>query len=271
MEAVICRTGSGSIPVPRLNTPTLPRVSSFSLPVHESFGGDKSSGSPTSIRRRSIHRVSSMPSVIRSEIELSGGAKSMSRLGSRSFPAKITEEEDSLTLTENRRSYAGDWPHSGIPVEELGLPGGGIGKNWNFGGGGSGDELSAGDGSSIASYYEKMLRSDPTNALLLRNYGKYLHEVEKNYVKAEEFYGRAILASPGDGEVLLLYGKLIWETQRDESRTKSYFDQAVNASPDDCTILGSYAHFMWEANEDEEEEEEEVMVCGAVQTTVEAF
>lgn len=65
-------------------------------------------------------------------------------------------------------------------------------------------------------------------------------KVERDTVKAEEYYGRAILASPGDGEVLSLYGKLIWETNRDEKRAKSYFDQAVNASPDDWYVQSQY-------------------------------
>ncbi|TQD97002.1 hypothetical protein C1H46_017401 [Malus baccata] len=99
-----------------------------------------------------------------------------------------------------------------------------------------------------------MLKSNPGDPLLLRNYGKFLHEVEKDAVGAEECYCRAILGSPGDGELLSLYAKLIWETQRDEERAKSYFDQAVSASPDDCMVLGSFASFMWEAEEDEDED-----------------
>ncbi|OMO80398.1 Tetratricopeptide-like helical [Corchorus olitorius] len=63
--------------------------------------------------------------------------------------------------------------------------------------------------------------------------GKFLHEVERDTKRAEEYYGRAILANPGDGEVVSLYGNLIWEKHRDESRAKSYFDRVVNASPDD--------------------------------------
>lgn len=58
-------------------------------------------------------------------------------------------------------------------------------------------------------------------------------QVERDVVKAEEYYGRAILASPGDGEVLSLYGKLIWESYRDEKRARSYFNQALQASPND--------------------------------------
>ncbi|MDD9849755.1 hypothetical protein BZG30_31475, partial [Escherichia coli] len=106
----------------------------------------------------------------------------------------------------------------------------------------------------IGAYYQEMLKSNPGDPLLLRNYGKFLHEVEKDAVGAEECYCRAILGSPGDGELLSLYGKLSWETQRDEERAKSYFDQAVSASPDDCMVLGSFASFMWEVDEDDNEE-----------------
>lgn len=60
-----------------------------------------------------------------------------------------------------------------------------------------------------------------------------IFQVEKDPIRAEEFYGRAILASPGDGELLSLYAKLIWETERDRERAQCYFDQAVSASPND--------------------------------------
>ncbi|KAI3441864.1 uncharacterized protein J3R85_001915 [Psidium guajava] len=105
----------------------------------------------------------------------------------------------------------------------------------------------------IDDHYREMLESSPNCSLLLRNYAKYLHEVERDAERAEEYYARAILASPGDGEVLSLYGRLVWEAERDGDRARLYFDQAVNASPDDCTVLGSYARFLWEAGEEKEE------------------
>uniref|UniRef100_A0A5B7AIJ1 TmcB/TmcC TPR repeats domain-containing protein n=1 Tax=Davidia involucrata TaxID=16924 RepID=A0A5B7AIJ1_DAVIN len=292
MKAVLLRTGS--VPVQHSFVPGSPRVS-FS--VHDSLAaklsGDRNKAVSPRIslhleasRRneipptRSIRRASSESDMIRSESEVSGGFSRLSGAGSRSFPARIPEEgylsevkEDvvggvgSLFFTERScdRNYARDWPESGIPVEELGFSGGGIGKGSKIGGGGSGDDFGIGtftggnaDRKKIGAYYEEMLKSNPTDSLLLRNYGKFLHEVERDTVKAEEYYGRAILASPGDGEMLSLYGKLIWETQRDEDRAKSYFDQAVHASPNDSTVLGSYAHFMWEAEEEELQGEEEL-------------
>ncbi|KAK8650319.1 hypothetical protein V6N13_139964 [Hibiscus sabdariffa] len=151
--------------------------------------------------------------------------------GSRCFTAAIPEEE-----------YVSDCEVDTEFRTEFGFSGDGFG----------GDH---GDRSGIGDYYREMLKLNPGDSLLLRNYGKFLHEVEKDMDGAEEYYGRAILASPGDGEVLSLYGKLIWERHGDESRAKSYFDRAVTASPDDCMVLGSYAHFLWDAEEDDDDDD----------------
>eukprot|EP00262_Sarcandra_glabra_P008170 TRINITY_DN21443_c0_g1_i1.p1 TRINITY_DN21443_c0_g1~~TRINITY_DN21443_c0_g1_i1.p1 ORF type:complete len:315 (+),score=46.57 TRINITY_DN21443_c0_g1_i1:28-945(+) len=202
------------------------------------------------------------------------------------FPERITEQKDLLergldlkreevedtgSLTSKWKSLdlrisdrvSGIWSGNDVLPEEE-FSGGGTGKGRKIGGGkgGGGDESGAFTGGSadqnkIGTYYKEMLKANPENPLLLRNYGKFLHEVERDFVKAEEYYGRAILASPGDGEVLSLYGNLIWETHRDHGRANCYFDQAIKASPDDCYVLGSYAHFLWDAEEEGEEEESE--------------
>ncbi|XP_024935151.2 uncharacterized protein LOC107430603 [Ziziphus jujuba] len=218
---------------------------------------------------KGIRRVCSENDVIRSVNEFSGGSFSC-------FPARIPEEEyvseggddddngGISSLLRRSASFSGVRPECGIPLEEHGFSGGGFGEGGKSAGGdGGGDDygfssLSGGnsDRSKIGDYYQKMLKKNPSDSLLLRNYGKFLQEVEKDTEGAEEYYSRAILANPGDGELLSLYGKLIWDTERDEDRAKSYFDQAVHASPDDCMVLGSYAHFMWEADEDDDDTEE---------------
>ncbi|KAK9275609.1 hypothetical protein L1049_022876 [Liquidambar formosana] len=218
---------------------------------------------------KSIRRALSESDMITSANEVFSGNSKLSGVGSQSFPARTMEEEKEY-LSEahtmeggrplimkqklnryDRLDYTRGLPESAIPILELGFSGNGVRKCKKTGGGGSGDE----DRSKMDAYYQEMLKSNPRDSLLLRNYGKFLHEVEKDAVRAEEYYGRAILESPRDGEVLSLYGKLIWDTHRDENRAKSYFDHAVSASPNDCTVLGSYAHFMWEAEEDEDEAE----------------
>ncbi|KAK6947405.1 hypothetical protein RJ641_000878 [Dillenia turbinata] len=258
MRAVLVRTGSVQV------LSGSPRASS-SLLRHDSgklFSGEKNAVSSPRISlhlevksQQRIHRASSEADMIRSESDLSSRFSSLKGLGSRSLPVRIEEEEYVDESAVNKC-----WSLAGIGVEEeLGNGGGGMRKGGISGGdGGVGGGSGGGnaDWREIGEYYKEMLKWNPNDSLLLRNYGKYLHEVERDTERAEEYYGRAILASPGDGEVLSLYGQLIWETERDGGRAKSYFDQAVNASPNDCMVLGSYAHFLWESEEEEEEEEE---------------
>jgi len=123
-----------------------------------------------------------------------------------------------------------------------------------FGFGGENQDVSTGTDSisdCTEVYFQKMLEANPGSSLLLRNYAKFLHEVQGNLAKAEEYYERAILASPDDGEVLALYAKLMWEVRKDASHAEAYYDQAVQSNPDDCFVLGSYAHFLWDLEEGE--------------------
>ncbi|CAK7356115.1 unnamed protein product [Dovyalis caffra] len=275
MKSVLLRTGS--VPIQSLVRSGSPKISLTRCDsVTNFFSGEKTGVSSPRIslhldnnRRGSatpIRRALSESDVIRSEREVSGGLTKLSGTGLQSFPAIIPEEH---VFGDSVDDCAGTWQKSGIPLEELGFSGDGFGKSDGGRGGSSGDDWRGGvDVSKIGDYYKQMLKSNPKDALILRNYGKYLHEVEGDVEKAEEYYGRAILASPGDGEVLSLYGKLIWETKRDGERAKSYFDQAVFASPNDCMVLGSYANFMWEAEEADDEEKNdnkrEVLSAAAV-------
>lgn len=139
------------------------------------------------------------------------------------------------------------------PMDEC-FHGAGVGGKGNSssGRGGSG----GGGQSGMGEYYRRVLRLEPENPLLLRNYGKYLHEVEGDLTGAEEYYGRALLACPGDADLLSLYGRVLWEAHQEKERAAAYFERAVQAAPDDCHVLGSYASFLWDAEEDQVDDEE---------------
>lgn len=183
MESLLFRTASGSIPVQSPAMPATLHRHSSSLSVQAAavvagvFSGDKN-GIPSprvslhmEISRRSIRRSYSESDVVRSEF------RTLSKLGSRSFAA-LPELECEEICTDEVRGYAGGWPASGSSCEEVGgFPGGGMNKDRNSGGGGSGGNGSDADGQGIGAYYQATLKSDPGNALLLRNYAKYLHEV----------------------------------------------------------------------------------------------
>lgn len=150
MKSLLFRTGSGPIPVQVSQAHGSPRLST-SVSLH------------AEVSRRSIRRSASEPDIIRSEM------RTLSKLqGSRSFSVpRISEAVE----YEGR---SGDWPTT---WEDLGSPGGGMNKNRNSGGGGNGGHGSDAEPNNIGGYYLDMIKSDPTNSLLLRNYGKYLHEV----------------------------------------------------------------------------------------------
>lgn len=148
---------------------------------------------PTSFRR-----PASNPELIRSEI-----ASFTRRTSIRSSPARIAEEEDlpeqRIDLQREANENAGSlilkrnglnlcfsdrvFRDDEVLVEEMEFSGGGIGKGKKSGGGSGGDGGggSFGDGDAdqnkIGAYYQQMLKANPANPLLLRNYGKFLHEV----------------------------------------------------------------------------------------------
>ncbi|KAE8693918.1 zinc finger CCCH domain-containing protein 12-like [Hibiscus syriacus] len=273
MKAVILRGGSIPVTSPALAASSSPRVS---LSRQSSFAGIYSTertafGSPliSLLSPMDKRKAKETQPHIRRALSDSDIVRSASQIpvGSRGFSAGIPEEEclsdcevdwkSRALVTGNgsdRVSFAPFGPERGISKEEIGYSGDGVGNGGKSGGNHGDDPV--GHTIEIGDYYKEMLKLNPADSLLLRNYGRFLHEVEKDTERAEEYYGRAILVSPGDGEVLSLYAKLIWERLRDKSRASSYFDRAITASPDDCMVLGSYAHFMWEAEEDDNEEDE---------------
>ncbi|KAM0059777.1 putative tetratricopeptide-like helical domain superfamily [Helianthus debilis subsp. tardiflorus] len=266
MESVLFRTGSGPI-----NSSLLP----VSLPLrHGSFSSyEKLDFSPLEVNtnRRLISRALSEPQPINRLRSISSG--------SQTFPEMLPEVDEESLPDEDIVGGIGSLEFAAKCFDRMSLfPASANGPDRDrFGPGGSNSNnnsnsnKNSSEHNKIGAHYKKMLKLDPNDPLLLRNYSKFLHEVEGDTVKAEEYYGRAILANPGDGELLSLYGKLIWDTQRDGERAKSYFDQAAIASPDDCMVMGSYAKFMWEAEDDEEEETGSKVLVSGSQPLVAAF
>ncbi|KFK26262.1 hypothetical protein AALP_AA8G224300 [Arabis alpina] len=157
-------------------------------------------------------------------------------------------------------SYDGDLGFSWALEEDTEVSGGGGGMFHGGGKGRSGGRSDGGDGSqdpnSTDVHYRKMIEANPGNGIFLSNYAKFLKEVRKDYLKAEEYCGRAILTNPNDGNVLAMYAELVWKIHKDSSRAENYFNRAVAAAPEDCYVQASYARFLWDAEEEEEEEEE---------------
>ncbi|CAK9318795.1 unnamed protein product [Citrullus colocynthis] len=95
-------------------------------------------------------------------------------------------------------------------------------------------------------YYKKMLKENPTDPLLLKNYARFLQQSKVDFQGAEEYYYCGIQADPSDGEMLSEYAKLVWELHRDYDKASNYFESAIEASPTNSYVLGAYASFLWE-------------------------
>jgi len=87
------------------------------------------------------------------------------------------------------------------------------------------------EAAALDAQYKRMVDEQPGNALFLRNYAQFLHEVKGDARRAEEYYSRAMLADPGDGEIMSQYAKLVWEVHRDQERCLGYFHRSVQAAP----------------------------------------
>jgi hypothetical protein len=83
--------------------------------------------------------------------------------------AAIRSPSENLSFSKNLKRIGSQY----FPLQDTGFGGGGsdYGDTTVTTGGNGGESI------KIGAYYEEMLKSNPTDALLLRNYGKFLHEV----------------------------------------------------------------------------------------------
>lgn len=187
MKAVLIRTGSVPVQAQSPHVSGSPRVSlSRSDSLSGVFSGEKAAvNSPKLSLHFEINRRRKDRAMIRralSESDVFLPESDPSGAGSRSFPARIPEEDcESSAPLSRTTSFTASWPEIGIPLEEIGISGGGFGQGRKSGGGGDFGFGTYGGGSNdrskLGEYYQKMLKANPGDSLLLRNYGKYLHEV----------------------------------------------------------------------------------------------
>ncbi|KAF8702996.1 hypothetical protein HU200_032501 [Digitaria exilis] len=109
------------------------------------------------------------------------------------------------------------------------------------------------EAAAMDAQYKRMVDEQPGNALFLRNYAQFLHEVKGDPRRAEEYYSRAMLADPADGEIMSQYARLVWEVYRDQERCLGYFQKSVQAAPQNSHVLAAYASFLWEQDDDDDD------------------
>lgn len=181
------------------------------------------------------------------------GVMNMEGTGFRAEEYMINNKKNgfwNLRFEEERESNGGEmYLAKGLGVEGGGY-GGGVGGGFSSGNSGRDGD---GDGNSVEEYYKQMVKENPGNSMVLRNYAQFLYQSKGDLEGAEEYYSRAILADPKDGEVMSQYAKLVWELHHDHYRASSYFEHAALTAPEDSHVLAAFAGFLWETEEDEEE------------------
>lgn len=92
------------------------------------------------------------------------------------MPRSLSESNILRSDSGKSRSFpsseAGRSPVSGVPVEGRGCPGGEYGIE-------SSVTIEREERRKMGAYYQEMLKMNPSDPLLLRNYGQFLHEVTK--------------------------------------------------------------------------------------------
>ncbi|XP_049386979.1 uncharacterized protein LOC125851242 [Solanum stenotomum] len=182
--------------------------------------------------------------------------ESEEEMNTQSDKTKI-EESGEATVSRNI-----DYEEANRPVSPPLHLAAGLGIGVNLVGGGSPVDYTAAvsdmDGNAEEEYM-RMIKENPHNPVLLRNYAQFLSQSKGDLLGAEEYYSRAILADPTDGETISQYAMLIWQLHRDEDKASTYFKRAVQASPEDGDVLAAYARFLWQTEEDEDGEEDETL------------
>lgn len=179
--------------------------------------------------------------------------ESEDEMNTQSDKTKIEETEEA-TVSRNL-----DYEEDNIPVTSPLHLAAGLRIGDNLVGGGSPVDYTAAvsdmDGNA-EEYYMRMIKENPHNPELLRNYAQFLSQSKGDLQGAEEYYSRAILADPTDGETISHYAILTWQLHRDKHKASSYFKRAVQASPEDSDVLAAYARFLWQTAEEDEDKEE---------------
>ena len=92
--------------------------------------------------------------------------------------------------------------------------------------------------------YERAITADPNNANNLGNYANFLTDVRHDHDRAQEMYERAITADPNHANSLGNYALFLKNVRGDHDRAQEMYERAITADPTDADNLGLYAIFL---------------------------
>jgi tetratricopeptide (TPR) repeat protein len=92
--------------------------------------------------------------------------------------------------------------------------------------------------------YEKALKIEPSNALVLNNYAYYLSLRNMNLDKAEQMAKKAVELDPGNGSNEDTYGWVLFKLGRYDEAQK-WIEKAIQTGEESAVVLEHYGDVMW--------------------------
>jgi len=92
--------------------------------------------------------------------------------------------------------------------------------------------------------YEKALKIEPSNALVLNNYAYYLSLRNINLEKAEQMAKKAVELDPGNGSNQDTYGWVLFKLGRYEE-AQVWIEKAIQTGEESAVVLEHYGDVMW--------------------------
>jgi tetratricopeptide (TPR) repeat protein len=110
-------------------------------------------------------------------------------------------------------------------------------------------QLKDNEGSDDA--YEKALKIDPSNALVLNNYAYYLSLRNVNLDKAEQMAKKAVELDPGNGSDEDTYGWVLFKQGKYDG-AKEWVEKAMQAGENSAVVLEHYGDILWKLGSSKE-------------------
>jgi tetratricopeptide (TPR) repeat protein len=99
--------------------------------------------------------------------------------------------------------------------------------------------------------YEKVLKIEPDNVLVLNNYAYYLSLQGINLEKAEEMAKRAVRIEPDNSSYLDTYGWVLFKMEKYQD-AKEWIGKAIEAGEESAVVIEHYGDVLWKLNDKKE-------------------
>ena len=99
--------------------------------------------------------------------------------------------------------------------------------------------------------YEKVLKIEPDNVLVLNNYAYYLSLRGVNLEKAEQMAKRAVELEPANSSYLDTYGWVLFKLGR-YKEAEEWIDKALQGGEESAVVIEHYGDVLWKLNEKKE-------------------